>query len=94
MATEKYVTGGINVLKCKDCQRDDPRGFAWIPITLEELASFRANDGGYVKGTCLNGHTVMFIIKTRPMSLTNQHAREMLNRYETRREVTSSIMGA
>jgi hypothetical protein len=93
MATEKYVTGGMNILKCKSCDRNDIKGVAFIPITLDMLAAFRANDGGVIKGTCLNGHAVMFIVKTRPMSMTNQHAQEMLQHHQVRETVAQGILG-
>ena len=68
---DKFVVGGINIFKCRHCAKDDPKGFAHIPISLSDLARIRTYGRGAVEVKCLNGHTVSFVLKaSNTMSMT------------------------
>jgi len=63
-STEKHIKAGFNIWKCPLCKNNDIQGFVWVPITLEELAKFRASGGGIINARCKNNHLVSFNIKT------------------------------
>ena len=61
--SDKFVTGGVNTFKCRHCSKEDPKGWAKVVITLQNLARIRVYGRGAVNVKCNHGHDVSFILK-------------------------------
>jgi len=59
---QRYVVAGMNIFRCKHCGKRDPKGTAFIPITMRDLAIIRANGMGAVDGKCQRGHQVSYVL--------------------------------